>query len=90
MRNFSPFQEENQVIRDKSKDLGAVDKFSLEQQFHESTDYTLIVRKNWNPRPSETRSYGRQAGRQAVRRNHHSTRDFKNSLMSKLGSLRHV
>ena len=54
------FQEESQTIRDERKDHGAVDEFS-EQQICESTDYTLIVRKNWSPRPSATGSYSRQA-----------------------------
>ena len=56
------FWEESQVIRDERKDHGAVDESSSEQQIRESTDYTLIVRKNWSPRPSATRSYGRLAG----------------------------
>ena len=59
------FQEECQVIRDESIDHGEVDESPLEQQIHESANYTLIVRKNWSPRPSATRSYGRQAGRKA-------------------------
>ena len=42
-----------------------MDESSLEQQIRESANYTLIVRKNWSPRPSATGSYGRQAGRQA-------------------------
>ena len=58
------FWEESQVIRDERKDHGAVDESSSEQQIRESTDYKLIVRKNWSPRPSATGSYGRQAGRQ--------------------------
>ena len=60
------FWEESQVIRDERKDHGAVDK-SSEQQIRESADYTLIVRKNWSPRPSATGSYGRQAGSEAGR-----------------------
>ena len=31
-------------------------------KFLESADYALIMRKNWSPTPSATRSYGRQAG----------------------------
>ena len=50
---------------DESQDHGVVDESSLEQQIHESADRTLIVRKNWSPRPSATGSYGRQASRQA-------------------------
>ena len=34
------FQEESQVRRDESKDHGAVDESSLEQQICESADYT--------------------------------------------------
>ena len=64
------FQEESQAIRDERKDHGALDDSSSEQQVRESADYTLIVRKNWSPRPSVTRSYDRQTGRQAGRRNH--------------------
>ena len=45
MSNFSPFQEESQVKRDESKDHGAVDESSLEQQIRESAGNTLIVRK---------------------------------------------
>ena len=56
------FWEESQVIRDERMDHGAVDESSLEQQICESTNYTLIVRKNWSPRPSATRSYRRLAG----------------------------
>ena len=59
MGNFSPFF---QVIKDESKDHGTVDESSLEQQIRESASYTLFVRKNWSPRPSATRTYGRQAG----------------------------
>ena len=67
MSNFSPFfQEESHVIRDESKDHGTVDESSSEQQIRESVDYTLIVRKNWSPRPSATGSYSRQSGRPAV------------------------
>ena len=61
------FQEESQTIRDERKDHGAVDESSLEQQIRESADYTLIVRKNWSPRPSATGSYSRQAGSPAGR-----------------------
>ena len=77
------FQEESQTIRDERKDHGAVDESSSEQQIRESANYTLIVRKNWSPRPSATGCYGRQAGRQ----NHLSARFFKNSLESKLEAL---
>ena len=61
------FWKESQVIRDERKDLGTVDESSLEQQIRESTNYTLIVRKNWSPRPSATGSYGRQTDRQEGR-----------------------
>ena len=54
------FQEESQAIKDERKDHGAVEESSSEQQIRESADYTLIVRKNWSPRPSATGSYGRQ------------------------------
>ena len=57
------FWEESQVIRDERIDHGTVDESSSEQQIRESADYTLIVRKNWSPKPSATGSYGRQAGR---------------------------
>ena len=77
---LSPFKEESQVISDESKDHGAVDESSLEQQIHKSANYILIVRKNWSPRPSATRSYSRQAGnpagQQSMRRNHLSTQNF--------------
>ena len=72
MSNFSPFEEESQVIRDESKDHGALDESSSEQQICESANYTLAVRKNWSPRPSATRSYSRQS----VRQNHLSARNF--------------
>ena len=60
------------------KDHGVVDESSSEQQICESADYTLIVRKNWSPKPSDTGSgrlvsgrvgswAGRWAGRQAGR-----------------------
>ena len=39
------FEEESQVIRDESKDHGAVDESSSEQQIHKFAVYTLIVRK---------------------------------------------
>ena len=47
MSNFSPFsrRKPSTVIRDESKDHGAMDESSLEQQIHESANYTLIVRK---------------------------------------------
>ena len=51
------FQEESQAKRDERKDHGAVGESSLEQQVRESDDYTLIVRKNWSPRPSAIGSY---------------------------------
>ena len=60
------FKEESQVIRDESKDHGSVDESSLEQQICELADYTLIVKKNWSPRPSATGSYSRQAGSPVV------------------------
>ena len=63
------FQEESQAIRDEWKDHGALDESSLEQQVRESADYTLIVRKNWSPRPSATGSYRRKGEGEGVRRN---------------------
>ena len=51
------FQEESQVIRDESTHHDTVHVSSLEQQICESANYTLIVRRNWSPRPSATRSY---------------------------------
>ena len=56
------FQEESQAKRDERKDHGALDESSSEQQVCESADYTLIVRKNWSPRPSATGSYRREGG----------------------------
>ena len=56
------FQEESQAKRDERKDHGALDESSSEQQVCESVDYTLIVRKNWSPRPSATGSYRREGG----------------------------
>ena len=56
------FQEEIQAIRDERKDHGALDKSCSEQHIRESADYTLIVRKNWSPRPSATGSYRREEG----------------------------
>ena len=53
-------------MRDESKDHGAVDESSSEQQIHESADYILIVRKNWSPRPSATGSYSRLAVRRTT------------------------
>ena len=41
-----------------------MDESCLEQQICESADYTLIVRKNWSPRPSATGSYRREGGRE--------------------------
>ena len=58
---FLTFFQESQTIRDERKDHGTVDESSSEQQVRELDDYTLIVRKNWSPRPSATGSYGRQA-----------------------------
>ena len=56
------FQEESQAKRDVRKDYGALDESSSEQQVRESADYTLIVRKNWSPRPSAIGSYRREGG----------------------------
>ena len=61
------FQEENQAIRDERKDHGALDESSSEQQVRELADYTLIVGKNWSPRPSATGSYRREEGRDGGR-----------------------
>ena len=41
-----------------------MDEPSSEQQIRESADYTLIVRKNWSPRPSATGSYRREGERE--------------------------
>ena len=65
------FQEESQTVKDERKDHGAADESSLEQQICELADYTLIVRKNWSARPSATKSYSRQAGRQ-IKSSYHS------------------
>ena len=73
---FSPFQEESQVIRDESKDHGTVDESFSEQQIRESADHTLVMTKNWSPGPSATGSYIQQAGRQSVRQNHLSIQNF--------------
>ena len=51
------------VIKDKRKHHGAVDKRSLEQQFHKSDAITFIVWINWSPSHSGTRSYSRPSGR---------------------------
>ena len=45
----------------------AVGESFSEQQIREFADYTCIVRKNWSPSHSGTRSYGRQAGGRAGR-----------------------
>ena len=58
------FQEESQAKRDERKGHSALDESSSEQQVRESAGYTLIVRKNWNPRPSVTGSYRREGVRQ--------------------------
>ena len=62
---------------DESKDHGAVDISSSEQQIHESTNYTLIV-KNTGAIGLALLGLtaGRQAGRQAIRQNHLSTQNF--------------
>ena len=57
------FQEETSK-RDERKDHGTLDESSSEQQVCESADYTLIVKKNWSPRPSATGSYRREGVRQ--------------------------
>ena len=44
---------------------GAVDKSSSEQQFRKWEGITFAVLNFWSHTPSGTRSYGRQAGRQA-------------------------
>ena len=58
------FQEEMQAIQDERKDHDALDESSSEQQVCELADYTLIVRKNWSPKPSATGSYRREGGRE--------------------------
>ena len=75
MSNFLPFFKKK--ARDERKDHGAVNQSSLEQQIRESANYTLIVRKTGVlglVLPGLTA--GRPAVRQAVRRNHLSTRKF--------------
>ena len=60
-------EEETKGRKDEKMEHSAVGESSLEQQIHESADYTSIVRKNWSPSHSRTGSYGRQVGRQAGR-----------------------
>ena len=59
-----------------------MDESSSEQQIRESADYTLIVRKNWSPRPSATGSYSRQAGSLAGR----ETKSSKHSKFLKFSN----
>ena len=75
MSNFSPFQKERQVIRDKSKDHGAVDESSSEQQIRESTNHTLIVRK-LEPYIGLVASATWSYSRQGIRQNHLSAQNF--------------
>ena len=60
---MSDIEEEKKGRKDEKMEHSAVDESSSEQQIRESTDYTCIVRKNWGPSHSGTRSYGKQAGR---------------------------
>ena len=57
------FQEERRVIGDESKDHGAVDESSAEQQICGSASITFVVTKNWAYPPSASGSYWRQGGR---------------------------
>ena len=52
-------------MKDKRNHHGAVGKSSSQQHFRKSASITFIVRNFWSPTPSATRSYGRQAGKQA-------------------------
>ena len=63
MSNFSPFFKKKAKQKgDERKGHSALDESSSEQQVRESADYTLIVRKNWSPRPNATGSYRREGG----------------------------
>ena len=64
---MSDIEEESKELMDERANHGAVKESSSEQQIHESADYTVVVAENWSPSTSGTGSYGRQAGRQAVR-----------------------
>ena len=48
-------------MKDKSNRHGIVGKSSSEQHFCKSAAITFIVCNFWNPTPSATGSYGRQA-----------------------------
>ena len=65
MSNFSLFFKKK--AKNESKDHGAVDESSAEQQVYVSASVTFVVRKNWSPRPSATGSYSRQASSLAGR-----------------------
>ena len=58
---MSDIEEETKGRKDEKVEHSAVGE-SSEQQIHESTDYTCIVRKNGGPCHNGTGSYGRQAG----------------------------
>ena len=63
---MSDIQEDTKGRKDEKMQHSAVGE-SSEQQIRESADYTCIMRKNWSSSHSGTGSYGRQAGREAVR-----------------------
>ena len=54
---------------DQRTSYGAKDKRSSVQRIRIKTAIAYIVRKNWASTPSASGSYGKQAGRQAGRRN---------------------
>ena len=64
---MSDIEEETKGRKDEKVEHSAVGESFSEQQICESVDYTRIVRKNWSLSHSGTGSYGRQAGREAVR-----------------------
>ena len=49
-------------MKDESKDHGAVDESSAEQQVCVSTSITFVVRKNWAYPPSASGSYRKEGG----------------------------
>ena len=63
LSSFSPFVSNIKVMNNERREHDAVDESSSEQQIHDSDDHKLIVRKNWSPSTSGTKSYISQAGR---------------------------
>ena len=61
---MNDIEEETKGRKDEKMEHSAVVESSLEEQIRESTNYTCIVRENWSPSHSGTRTYGRQAVRQ--------------------------